>query len=118
MNRRAWRFVFFALAILAGFAAGLGYGWGINPVRQRRSSPESLRIDYQADYVLMTAELYHAEGDLTRTLARLRFLGDTPPLMLLDQAIDYAQTHAYAPVDIQLMHKLAADLHQVLGGLN
>ena len=110
MNRRVWRFVFFTLAILAGFAAGLGYGWVINPVQYASSSPDTLRSDYQVDFVLMTSELYHAEGDLPMALARLAFLGDTPPLTLMDAAIDFAQTRQYAPADLQLMRNLAADI--------
>ena len=118
MNRRAWRFVFFGLAILAGFAAGLGYGWVINPVRYASTSPETLRQDYQTDFILMTAELYHAEGDLPLALARLDFLGDGPPLALLNAAIDFAHTHQYAPADLQLLQVLAGDIHQALGGLD
>jgi hypothetical protein len=117
LNRRTWRFVFFGLAILAGFAAGMGYGWAINPVRYASTSPESLRSDYQADFVLMTAELYRAEGDLALALARLDFLGDTTPLILMEAAIDFAQTHQYAPADLQLMQVLAGDIDQALSGL-
>lgn len=118
MNRRVWRFVFFGLAILAGFAAGLGYGWVINPVRYASTSPETLRQDYQTDFILMTAELYHADGDLPLALARLDFLGDGPPLALLNAAIDFAHTHQYAPADLQLLQVLAGDIHQALGGLD
>ena len=115
MTRRTWRFLFFALAILAGFAAGLGYGWAINPVRYTSTSPDSLLVDFQADFVLMTAELYQNEGDLALALARLDFLGEIPPLALMDAAIDFAQTHQYAPADLQLMQVLAGDLQQALG---
>ena len=73
MHRRTWRFVFFALAILAGFAAGLGYGWLIHPVGYHSIDPQTLQIDYQTDFVLMVAELYRAEGDLAMALARLDF---------------------------------------------
>jgi len=115
LNRRTWRFVFFGLAILAGIAAGLGYGWAINPVRYASISPESLRGDYQADFVLMTAELYRAEGDLALALARLDFLGGTHPLILMDSAIDFSQTHRYGPADLQLLQTLAVDISQALG---
>lgn len=118
MNRRAWRFVFFALAILAGFAAGLGYGWAINPVRSVDTRPDMLRGDYRTDFVLMTAELYHAEGDLPMALARLSFLGDTHPLNMLNEAIDDAQTRQYAPADLQLMLDLAADIDLMQGRLD
>jgi hypothetical protein len=118
VKRRTWRYVFFALAIIAGFAAGLGYGWAINPVQYTSTSPETLRIDYLADYVLMVAELYHAEGDLAQAQARLKFLGDVPPMALMNDTLGFAQSHQYAAADLQLMRDLAADLQQALNGLN
>ena len=116
MKRRIWRFVLFALAILIGFAAGLGYGWAINPVRYTATSPDSLRMDYQTDFVLMTAELYQADGDLALALARLGFLGNSPPTTLMNQAITYAEAHLYAAVDLRLMRDLAAEIQQALDG--
>ena len=118
MHRRSWRFVFFALAILVGFAAGLGYGWAINPVQYRSTSPDTLQIDYRTDFVLMVAELYYAEGDLALALARLGFLGDTPPLLMMNETITYANAQRYADVDLQLMQRLAFDIQQALDGTN
>ncbi len=118
VTRRTWRFVFFGLAILAGFAAGLGYGWGINPVQYSSTSPDSLRVDYQTDLVLMIAELYQAEGDLALALARLDFLGEAPPVETVNRAIDYGETHGYALADLARMRNLAADIHLALGGIN
>lgn len=118
MDRRIWRFVSFALAILVGLAAGLGYGWAINPVQYTGTSPDTLHSDYQTDFVLMVAELYHAEGDLALALARLGFLGSTSPLLLADKAVAYAEAHQYANVDLQLMQNLAADIQGALDGIN
>jgi hypothetical protein len=117
VKSRTLRFVFFALAILAGFAAGLGYGWGINPVQYRSTGPHTLQIDYQTDYVLMVAELYQAEGDLAMALARLEFLGDIPPLVLMNDAIRYADAQRYAPADLGLMRSLAIAIQGALVGL-
>jgi hypothetical protein len=117
VKSRTWRFVFFTLAILAGFAAGLGYGWGINPVQYRSTGPHTLQIDYQTDYILMVAELYQAEGDLAMALARLAFLGDVPPLELLNDAIGFADAQRYAPADLGLMRSLAIAIQGALDGL-
>ena len=117
MKRRVWRFIFFGLAILAGFAAGLGYGWGVNPTRYASVSPAALRVDYQTDFVLMTAELYHGEGDLALALARLDFLS-AAPLETVNAALDYAQSHQYADADLQLLQTLATDIQQALNGLD
>ncbi len=125
MQKRAWRFVFFALAILAGFAAGLSYGWLINPVpvegfaaQYPSTSLDTLQIDYRTDFVLMIAELYHAEEDLPLALARLAFLGDTPPLLIMTETITYAEDLRYANVDLQLMRRLAFDIQQTLEATN
>lgn len=118
MTRRVWRFVLFAIAILVGFTAGLGYGWAINPIQYRNTSPDTLQIDYRTDYVLMVAELYQAEGDLAMALARLGFLGNTPPLVIMNEAIDFAQTRQYAGADLQLMRNLTAEIQIALNGIN
>jgi hypothetical protein len=117
VKSRTWRYVFFALAILAGFAAGLGYGWGINPVQYRSTGPQALQIDYQTDYVLMVAELYQAEGDLAMALARLGFLGDAPPLLILNDAIGFAESQRYAPADLELMRSLSFSVQGALDGM-
>ena len=117
MKSRTWQFLFFALAILAGFAAGLGYGWGINPVQYRNTGPHTLQIDYQTDFVLMVAELYQAEGDLAMALARLELLGDVPPLVMMNDAIGYADAQKYAEADLDLMRQMAFDVQKALDGL-
>ena len=35
------------------------YGWVVNPVEYIDIAPESPRVDYKTDYVLMTAEAYN-----------------------------------------------------------
>ncbi|NLN70738.1 MAG: hypothetical protein GX142_08160 [Chloroflexi bacterium] len=117
MKRRVWRFAFFALAILVGVTAGLGYGWGVNPVRYASTRPELLRIDYQADFVLMAAELYRAESDLALALARLDYLGEQSTLVLLEATLSFAQKHRFAPADQALIQSLAEDIHRALDGL-
>jgi hypothetical protein len=117
LHKRTWRFVFFTLAILAGFAAGLGYGWGINPVQYHSTGPQALQIDFRTDYVLMAAELYQAEGDLAIALARLDFLGNTSPLALMNDSIGYADAQRYAPADLDLMRSLAFAVQGALDGL-
>ena len=97
-----------------GLTAGMGYGWMINPADTTSAEPETLRIDFKTDYVLMTAELYNAEQDPLMALARLRFFIDTPSLQLLNATIAYAETHYYAEDDIQSMRNLAAAVQQIL----
>ncbi len=106
MGRRKRRLLFFFIAILLGAAAGVGYGWIINPVDYTGTGPETLSSDYRTDYVLMVAELFHTEGDPVMAVARLTYLGDQPPLTILDSALEFAQEHQYAPGDLQLMVEL------------
>ena len=106
MSRRVW----FVLAILAGIALGLVYGWVVNPVQYVETSPDTLRADYKTDYVLMVAEAYHAEGDLSLAVRRLAILGNTAPLALAQQAIVYAGQAGYAAKDVDLMLKLSQGL--------
>jgi hypothetical protein len=96
----------FFIAILIGIGAGLLYGWVINPIEYIDTSPDSLGIDYKADFVLMTAEAYHADGDLNAASERLAILGDTPPSVIVQQAILFAERVGYSDADLSLMHAL------------
>ena len=57
------RWILFIIAILAGAGLGLLYGWVINPVDYVDTAPDTLRIDYKTDFVLMVAEAYQGESD-------------------------------------------------------
>ncbi|MGD9092950.1 MAG: hypothetical protein PVF74_08875 [Anaerolineales bacterium] len=104
------RWIRFILAILVGIAAGLFYGWMINPVKYVDTTPDSLRIDYQSDYVLMVAESYSAEGDLAMSVRRLALLGTAPPADTVQQAILFAESQGYTDADVALMQALYLDL--------
>lgn len=103
------RWIYFLLAVLIGVAAGLYYGWELNPVEYVETTPATLRIDFQTDYVLMVAEAYQGEGDLDLAARRLAVLGETPPAEIVRQAMIYAAQIAYADADQDLLGKLASD---------
>jgi hypothetical protein len=106
------RWILFLITIALGFAAGLFYGWKINPVNRENTTADSLREDYKADYVLMVAEAYQAEGDLNSAIDRLSALGSQPPAEIVSNAIQFAATiqPPYAESALVLMRKLADDL--------
>lgn len=104
------RWLAFLLAVVIGLAAGLVYGWVVNPARYVDTSPASLRADYRADYVLMVAEAYQAEADLEAAARRLAVLGDALPLEFVQQAMIYGAQSQYPEADLDLMAQLAADL--------
>jgi hypothetical protein len=113
------RWFFFCIAVLIGIAAGLFYGWMINPVQYVDTTPDSLSIDYRTDYVLMVAEAYRNENDLQAAVQRLAMLGSTPPIELMQQAMIYGAQNSYAEADLDLMARLASSLqtwNPALGG--
>ena len=107
---RTKRLIFFFIAILTGILIGIILGWGVISPNRATPKPESLRIDYQTDFVLMVAELYGAEKDLSLAEVRLDYLGDQEVGASVQSAITYAQAHQYASCDISLMLSLMADL--------
>ena len=96
----------FFIIVAIGFGIGLLYGWVINPVEYVDTSPETLRADYQSDYILMVAEAYHAEQDINAAVERLAFLGFSPPGTLVEGAMAYAIREDYAPADLVLLRNL------------
>lgn len=100
------RWIRFLLAILVGIGLGLAYGWLVSPVKYVDTSPDSLRIDYKTDYVLMVAEAYSAEGDLNLALRRLALLGDQPALELVAQSIRFGSEQGYLDSDLARMQSL------------
>lgn len=104
------RWVRFIFAILVGIALGLLYGWLINPVEYVDTTPDTLRIDYQSDYVLMVAEIYSVEGDIARAVRRLALLGNDPPHEIAHRALLFAEREGYIDSDIELISTLYTDL--------
>lgn len=116
MQQRLSRILFFILAIMVGVAAGVSYGWGINPAEEVQTAPHTLRMDYKTDYVLMVAELYQSEGNLSQAIKRLASVGDSKTSELIDEALLFATQHGYSPEDITLMWNLAEALEKNLEG--
>lgn len=104
------RWIRFLIAIALGAAAGMYYGWVLNPVEYVDTAPDSLRIDYKTDFVLMVAEAYDADEDLSLAVRRLAMLGDRPPMDIVVEALMFAVENDYAQADLTLMQKFADDL--------
>jgi hypothetical protein len=104
------RWLWFLLVVLLGVSIGLLYGWRINPVKCVDTIPSSLRSDYQADYVLMVAEVYQAEGDLDNAARHLAVLGAAHPADITRQAMIVAAQLQYADSDQELLSTMASDL--------
>lgn len=104
------RWFWFLLALVAGASAGLFYGWRMDPVKYVDTTPDTLRIDYQSDYVLMTAEAYQGEGEIELAARRLALLGNRPPVDIVRQAILFGESRGYTDSDLERMRQLEADL--------
>ena len=112
------RWIKFLIALVLGIAAGLVYGWVISPVEYIDTAPASLRADYRTDYVLMTAEVYHADLDLDAAARRLTFLGSDPPAQIAGEAYSYAFQNQAPATDLKLLQELSTALQtwQPAGG--
>src|SRR5512138_1928154 len=104
------RWLIFFLALLLGIAAGLAYGWILDPVDFYDLTPDTLRLDYKADYVLMTAEAYHAEQDPGMAARRLAIFGSESPVSIANSGLQYAQSNGFTDSDIALMKELVTAL--------
>ncbi len=100
------RWIGFIITIIIGIGLGLFYGWVIDPVDYVDTTPDSLRQDYQADYVLMVAEAYQLERDPAVAVGRLSFLGGSDPLQTTHQAVDFANEVGYSQSDLAKLELL------------
>jgi hypothetical protein len=101
------------VGLAVGLALGLGYAWLLQPVTYYDTAPASLRVDYRTDYVLMVAQAYQAEGDLSQALLRLAALGPEAPQEIVSQATAFAEANAFPDEDRQILLDLAADLGEI-----
>ncbi len=115
------RWIRFFIAILFGLGLGLAYGWFFNPTHTTGTSPDTLRIDYKTDYVLMVAEAFQDAGNPQLAVQRLSVLGEPQPAAMVEQAIQFAQKAGYTEPDIARMQALLSALQTLVpagGGAN
>ena len=86
----------FLFVILLGLAAGLSYGWILNPAEVRNTSLDSLRSDYQADYVLMVAEIFAVDQDLPSAIQLLKHVSLVDPSRAVKEALVTGQQLNYS----------------------
>src|SRR5512146_390409 len=110
MKSKRSHWVYIILALLAGVGIGLTYGWVLDPVDFFDLTPDTLRADYKADYVLMTAEAYHADQDPGLAARRLAIFGSQSPSAIAAQGLEYARTNGFADSDIALIQDLVTAL--------
>jgi hypothetical protein len=94
------------LALVLGIALGLVYGWVVSPVQYVDTTPDTLRADYRADYVLMVAEVYQTEQNPEQAVRRLAVLGSQSPGEIAAQALADARQLGFSEADLALLQKL------------
>jgi hypothetical protein len=104
------RWILIILALLAGIAIGIVYGWYIDPVDYFDLTPDTLRADYKADYVLMTAEAYQAEQDPGLAARRLAIFGTKSPSAIAADGLAYARSNGFSDTEIVLIQELVTAL--------
>lgn len=100
------RLVGFIIMVIVGIAAGLVYGWVINPAGVKNTSLQSLRYDYKADYILMVAEGYASDGDLSGAVERLEAISTSDVIAAVQQGLVTAQQMGYSNLELQFMAEL------------
>lgn len=109
-------FAFFA-AIVIGILLGLFYTWRVNPIDYTESDPDTLRIDYKTDYVLMVAEVYSKERDISDAVRRLTHLTLSPADEIVSVALLNAEKSGYNNYDLVVLKLLLFDLEQAASDL-
>jgi hypothetical protein len=104
------RLALLLIGALLGALVGAWYGFVVSPSQYTDTAPNQLRVEFQADYVLMTAEMYAKDRDLGAAAVRLSRLGK-PDLAALVRDVTQAYAAAdYPQADQDLLAALAHDL--------
>jgi hypothetical protein len=111
------RWLIILVALVAGIGMGVAYGWYVDPVEFFDLTPDTLRADYKADYVLMVAEAYRAEQDPGPAARRLAILGSRSPSTIASDGLAYARASGFADSDIALIQELVTAM-QAWSGIN
>lgn len=108
MTPSNWIKIFIALAV--GIALGVLYGWVIDPIEYVDVTPDILREDYRADYVLMVAEAHQSERNPESSARRLAILGSEAPDQIVTSTLEYAKNNGFTQDEIALLQNLLTSM--------
>lgn len=100
------------IGLLIGIAVGLVFGWVIQPTEPGETSPHSLQEAYQADIVLMVAEIFAAEADIEMARQWMAALDLESDADVVTSTINFAKAHDFSDLDIDLLNNLSIHLKQ------
>jgi len=112
---RISRLIGFLIAIFLGVAGGLVLGWRYLPSEVTTTDLQDLRADYQADYVLMVAEVYATDGNLENALALLKEINPDNPLRVVQEGLLNAQQMGYETWEMRYMADLEIGIRSHAG---
>lgn len=101
------RYIFFVFMIGLGIVLGIFLAETVYPVEIRDAPLNTLRVDYQTDYVLMVAESYAQNQDPALAARQLGQLSSARPGETVNLAIVFALENQYSPNDLILLQKLS-----------
>lgn len=101
------RRLIFTVVLLFSLAAGLLFGWLALPALRPASALANLREDYRADYVLMVAEVFSADGDIQAAAERLSEVDAGSPTTAALLAAAYSRQAGYPETDQAILMDLA-----------
>ena len=101
------RWFLFFVVIGLGVVVGLAAGRLAAPLKFKDATADTLRVDYQTDYVLMVAEDYRLHPNQELASQRLAWLGSAKPNELISQALHFAVRVGYPAADLALLQALA-----------
>ena len=104
------RWLWILLSVAAGIGLGLLYGWVVDPVHFVDLTPDTLRADYRADYILMVAEAYQSDKDADLAARRLAIFGSDPPAGIAAQALQFGPLAGFSPSELTALEELVAAL--------
>lgn len=102
--------VIIILALLAGVGIGITYGWYVDRVDYFDTTPDTLRADFRADYVLMAAEAYQVEQDPGLAARRLAMFGTKSSSAIAAEGLAYARSNGFSASEIVIMQELVTAL--------
>ncbi len=94
------------IVVMIGVSLGLLYGWVIDPIEYTDITPNILREDYRADYVLMVAEADQNEQDAESAARRLAIFGSDSPAQIVASTLEYANKNGFSQNEIILLQRL------------
>ena len=110
MNSTRTLWIIVILALLAGIGIGVAYGWYLDPVDYFDATPDALRADFKADYVLMTAAAYQAEQDPGLAARRLAIFGTKSSSAIAAEGLAYARSNGFSDAEIVIIQELVTAL--------